>query len=183
MTYKCPVCHMEFEDKHIVHVNDFEPFTAVNVIEGLTAYAAYGVDKQLTCHDGKWVHITFPDGEHRLIEMVKYDPDHLEAVHEHNAHFTQPCQHEGCTNTDTTPCYINWIDEEPEGYYCDEHIAEEGFCQMCGLFAAGTEHFDFIHPGYCDACWDQLKSESEFDDYDEYEEEDADFYSYGDDFN
>lgn len=173
MTYQCPVCHMEFEEKHIVHVNDFEPFTAVNVMEGLLAYSAYSVEKQLTCHVGKWVHITFPNGEARLIKMVKFDPDHLTALHQQQAENPLPCQHEGCTSTDTIPCYINWIDEEPEGYYCSEHAADEGFCCMCGLFAAGTEHFDFIHPGYCDSCWEAL--ESEMGDYDEYEDEYQDY--------
>jgi len=109
----------------------------------------------------------------------------------------KPCDHEGCEDTDTTPCvYIVykynvsvlnilfhhglktawrfWRDgyvEVLDGYYCAEHAYLEGFCWTCGNFYAGaSEHFDFQINGQwlCDACWENFKSEFGEDDEDDY---------------
>lgn len=74
---------------------------------------------------------------------------------------TEPhvCEHEDCESLDTMPVFMG-PDDEPDGYYCGEHVAEAGFCRGCGQFCAGIESFDFgPFPGYCDNCADELRHE------------------------
>jgi hypothetical protein len=61
-------------------------------------------------------------------------------------------------------------DERPHEYLCTEHAVEQGYCAYCGDFAAGTNGFDYIHPGACDKCHDEISSE--IDDLDELGSED-----------
>jgi len=81
------------------------------------------------------------------------------------------CQHDGCWKRDAVPCFLPDYDE-PEGddgkpsyYYCFKHAPQEGFCYICRQFWAGIESFDFIHPGLCDNCNEQI--EHDFDDGDD----------------
>jgi hypothetical protein len=62
------------------------------------------------------------------------------------------------------PCYLLPLDEEPNNYYCLEHAEENGYCRECGLFAAGTEGFDFLHRGVCDGCHEELLAEMALED-------------------
>lgn len=42
---------------------------------------------------------------------------------------------------------------------CPTCLEEDGsFCLCCGQFCAGLHSFDFIHPGYCNNCWDEIES-------------------------
>lgn len=48
---------------------------------------------------------------------------------------------------------------------CPTCLKQDGsFCLCCGQFCAGLESFDFIHPGYCDTCWDGVESNNWDDD-------------------
>lgn len=73
---------------------------------------------------------------------------------------THICEHEGCESTDTIRCINLYHPDDPENWYCPEHAAEEGFCSCCGIFSAGIESFDFIHPGLCDNCYDQIEADN-----------------------
>lgn len=55
---------------------------------------------------------------------------------------------------------------------CPDCLKADGsFCFGCGEFCAGITSFDFIHPGYCDNCWDEIQSEAGWD-----EEDDGTYY-------
>lgn len=104
----------------------------------------------------------------------------------HKFHF---CSHAGCYKhgEDVIECYLPdyEVDEEgfrtnnePDYYYCWEHADTHGFCKMCGEFWAGIESFEFIHPGFCDNCDDEMErdfdrgfdDEDYFDDFDDAEQ-------------
>lgn len=51
------------------------------------------------------------------------------------------------------------------------HAAEKGYCCCCGQFCAGSTSFDFTHPGYCDNCYEEVRSDYE-------DEDDEDFFDY-----
>ena len=68
---KCPICKKEIPIEKVFEFHGtLEPFTAIYPLEGLMAYSAYSVEKELL-HETKgnpnYVHIRFPDGEERLI--------------------------------------------------------------------------------------------------------------------
>ena len=74
---------------------------------------------------------------------------------------TEPhvCDEKGCTSTDTMPVWLEPGDE-PDGYYCGEHIEQAGFCKGCGQFSAGIESFSFgDFPGFCDNCAEEIRYE------------------------
>jgi hypothetical protein len=78
---------------------------------------------------------------------------------------------EKCGYTDSLKCYIDmpWGDPEPEPdeILCGKHAAEAGYCCCCGMFCAGLDSFEFRHPGYCDNCYDEVRSNFDDDDDDE----------------
>ena len=41
---------------------------------------------------------------------------------------------------------------DPDEILCSEHANKRGYCRGCGEFWAGTNGFDFIHPGLCEFC-------------------------------
>lgn len=101
----------------------------------------------------------------------------------HKFHF---CSHAGCYKhgEDVIECYLPdyEVDEEgfrtnnePDYYYCWEHADTHGFCKMCGEFWAGIESFEFIHPGFCDNCDDEMERDfdRDFDDEDYFDDFDA----------
>lgn len=56
---------------------------------------------------------------------------------------------------------------------CPDCLKADGsYCLSCGCFCSGIESFDFIHPGYCDNCWDEIEAETWRDD-DEYDSDDV----------
>jgi len=63
--------------------------------------------------------------------------------------------------------------EDQVEYLCAKHAEEAGYCMGCGEFIAGTG-MEFRNNGYCDNCWDEIRSSEA--DYDE-----EDFYSDFDD--
>lgn len=67
------------------------------------------------------------------------------------------CKHPGCHKAGF-PCLLV-PGQRPHEYLCTEHAIEQGYCAYCGDFAAGTSGFDFVHPGTCDACNGEIKSE------------------------
>lgn len=57
-----------------------------------------------------------------------------------------------------TECTYPINDEAPN--LCPDCLKKDGsFCLSCGMFCSGLESFDFIHPGYCDNCWDEIESD------------------------
>jgi len=70
---RCPICGKTVKKIFMVY-GTLEPFTAIDPLEGLQAYAPYSVEKELL-HETKGnpniVHIKFLDGEERLIIHIK----------------------------------------------------------------------------------------------------------------
>jgi hypothetical protein len=82
----------------------------------------------------------------------------------------QPCQEEGCEKPGE-PCWIE-SPNEPDEWYCAEHMFKNGFCIGCNQFYAGIESFDF-GPGWCSNCASEFEEE-------EYDDDDLDFgFDYG----
>jgi hypothetical protein len=81
---------------------------------------------------------------------------------------------EVCGYDDSIKCYLDppHENEQPNQILCGEHAAKEGYCCCCGLFCAGMTSFDFTHPGYCDNCYDEVRSNEDDD------EEDRGFFDY-----
>lgn len=85
------------------------------------------------------------------------------------------CMENGCWKRHATACFLpdydnlNDDDGKPDYYYCGKH-ASRFFCRICGQFWAGIESFDFMHPGLCDNCYDQIAHD--FDDGDDHSDED-----------
>ena len=70
------------------------------------------------------------------------------------------CERVGCKEQGE-PCYLDDTGV-PSNYYCDKHMADEGFCRGCRLFWGGVESFEFSHAyggyeGYCENCSDQIQ--------------------------
>ena len=80
---------------------------------------------------------------------------------------THICQHENCSQK-AMECTLSDGDGTVE-YYCPVHAAENGYCTGCGQFCGGTNSFEFVHPGWCDNCHDEIVSE-------EADEQDGDEY-------
>jgi len=72
------------------------------------------------------------------------------------SHDRPKCFMPGCDKAGY-PCFIN--SEKASEYLCAAHQIVRGFCSCCGNFSAGQDGFDFVHPGLCDICHDQIKSE------------------------
>jgi hypothetical protein len=174
--HACPSCGKTFDDLHVVPSNSLEPYTSVDPMKGIMAYGILGTPSEIVCQADEWLHLHFPHiPEDRLIQMVIFDQQRLVDRHQYHANNSQPCETEGC-DKEGNPCYMYGTDEEPNGWYCDDHQVKAGFCPGCGLFAAGTEAFDF--QGLCASClelsiindddWD----EDDFDDDEFYDEDD-----------
>jgi hypothetical protein len=74
----------------------------------------------------------------------------------------------------TTTCSFPSGDNDIE--LCPTCLKEDGnFCLSCGAFCSGLQSFDFIHPGYCDTCWDEI--ESDYNDDEEEEGNDPNWYA------
>jgi hypothetical protein len=60
---------------------------------------------------------------------------------------------------------------------CPQCLKDDGsFCLSCGQFCSGIESFDFIHPGYCDTCWDEIESETGWgEEENEWDDDDEEF--------
>lgn len=72
------------------------------------------------------------------------------------------CKHPGCDATGFECCVLTGTDDDPPvEYYCTDHAMQHGFCTVCGVFSAGMETFEFIHPGVCDTCDDELRAEND----------------------
>ena|ERR1043165_3175857 len=65
---------------------------------------------------------------------------------------------------------------------CPQCLKDDGsFCLSCGQFCAGMTNFDFIHPGYCDNCWDEIEQDDFWGDEDnEWGEDDEYGHAYDD---
>lgn len=72
----------------------------------------------------------------------------------------QKCEHEGCTS-EAIACQLDddFFDDKVSEWLCPEHAHEAGYCMVCGRFWGGIESFDFLHPGYCDNCWDEIQAD------------------------
>jgi hypothetical protein len=169
--FLCPKCGKQFDELKTVHSSSLEPFTAtsVHVMEGLDAWGIYDAEKAIICHEDNFVHFVFlGDGEERLVQMVAPNFKEIETAREQAAQIQKNCEHEGCEKQGE-PCYINQHDLEPNGYYCDDHKREAGFCPGCNLFWMGWESFDFSPTGLCELCADELADE--LDDFEEAEDD------------
>ena len=62
-------------------------------------------------------------------------------------------------------CYLPVYDEaDPQlcvARLCADCCRKQGFCRFCGEFAGGIESFEFWHPGICDYCDHQMRTEME----------------------
>ncbi len=73
------------------------------------------------------------------------------------------CENEGCSHYATVKCELDYQDEKTDEWkvqtewLCCDHANEEGYCMGCGTFIAGTG-MEFTNNGYCDNCWDEIKS-------------------------
>lgn len=160
MQHHCPVCAKQFEELHIVHTSNLEPFTAVpyDWMGGLMAYSMYGVQKQILCQTKTHLHLLFQGGEERLVEMRIFDEERY--IVARNPEHPEPCEVQGCEEREGIPCFLQQDMYAPHAWYCAEHAPKEGFCAWCGHFAAGTEAFDFGRPrGLCGSCQEVYKSE------------------------
>jgi hypothetical protein len=85
------------------------------------------------------------------------------------------CSYPGCWKRGSE-CYLpdNYDWDRPSEYMCDDHKGLF-YCLSCGQFWAGIESFDFIHPGYCDNCWDEIRYDYD-DDYDDVRDYDDEVY-------
>ena len=89
------------------------------------------------------------------------------------------CEEKDCNKSGDRllTCTVDYTDDSGDWQtdvflYCADHAVENGFCCGCGIFCAGIESFDFIHPGLCDNCYDEVKA----NEYIEHEAEDSFFY-------
>lgn len=172
-TYTCPECGKAFEELHIVPSNSLEPYTSVDPMKGIQAYGILGTPSEIVCQSAEWLHLHFPHiPEDRLIQMVIFDQQRLADRRQHHANYPQRCDEKDCAQ-EGLPCYMYWTDEEPNGWYCTEHQIKAGFCPGCGLFAAGTEAFDF--DGLCATCLEQSHADAESWDEDDLYDDDDDF--------
>lgn len=81
---------------------------------------------------------------------------------------TKKCDECGKDSQYITECTYPINDEITN--LCPQCLKDDGsFCLSCGMFCAGLESFDFVHPGYCDNCWDEIRTEN--DDWENDEEE------------
>lgn len=75
---------------------------------------------------------------------------------------------EKCSLPDAIPCFlITSKNNEPDEYLCSSCAEKEGYCSLCGWFSAGLDGFDFLHPGLCNNCHEQI--------YDDYYDPEMDF--------
>ena len=54
-------------------------------------------------------------------------------------------------------------DRFPDELLCPDCCRKGGcYCVSCGEFWGGIESFDFIHPGICDHCHDQIRADMDY---------------------
>jgi len=90
------------------------------------------------------------------------------------------CENEGCSHKGFH-CYLSgdWdeklqdFEEDHIEYLCPKHAEEQGYCMGCGTFIAGTG-MEFRNNGYCDNCWDEIKS-SEIEDEEDFPDGSLDY--------
>lgn len=81
------------------------------------------------------------------------------------------CENEECSHKGFA-CWLPGDYNEDKGefeedsieYLCAEHAKEQGYCIGCGEFIAGTG-MEFRNNGFCDNCYDEIRSDS--DDWDD----------------
>lgn len=61
-------------------------------------------------------------------------------------------------------------ERKPDDVLCYECAPKLGYCYSCGDFFGGISSFEFLHPGICDNCEDERRS-----DMDDYPDEDSDY--------
>lgn len=82
-------------------------------------------------------------------------------------------QHDACDDcgkrTDgLMTCYFAHDDSTTK--LCPDCIKDSGFCLRCGHYCAGMQSFDFSDmPGYCSDCRDEIQSEFEDDEEENYD--------------
>lgn len=176
MNKLCSICMRFVEETFTVHNNNLEPFTSIDPMEGLVAWGGYGVARTLLCVGKDFVHFKFDhDGGEHLVFMKEYNPKALQALYDDWQDHPEPCQHEDCFEPGIA-CRFAWELEAVEEWLCHEHAPAEGYCSNCGVYSAGTEGFDFEHPGWCNDCYAALQDE--LDDEDDWEDEGYDDFSY-----
>lgn len=78
-----------------------------------------------------------------------------------------PCQERGCERDPIECRVIDLLTGEPAlvEHYCPDHAERHGYCRMCGDFSAGDEGYEFLHPGRCRECEEEVRQEQrEWDD-------------------
>lgn len=89
-------------------------------------------------------------------------------------YFVQRLKCQQCGEDNATACYLPEPysrDRMPDEMLCAVHAGRAGYCRSCGDFWGGIESFEFLHPGLCDNCDDQIRADFGTDDREHYEEE------------
>ena len=82
------------------------------------------------------------------------------------------CEDEGCSHKGFA-CRLpgDWneekqlFEEDQIEYLCWEHANKEGYCTGCGEFIAGTG-MAFRNNGLCDNCYDEIRTDTDDENYD-----------------
>jgi len=89
------------------------------------------------------------------------------------------CEDEGCFHFATIECELDYQDEITNEWkvqaewLCSTHAEEQGYCMGCGTFIAGTG-MEFTNNGYCDNCYDEIKS-NDFEDEEDFSDGSLDY--------
>jgi hypothetical protein len=96
------------------------------------------------------------------------------------ARYYDTCQRCGAIKNGTVNCYLpeparfqgteyHWVERTPDERLCCDCAPMLGYCRSCGEFWGGVESFEFLHPGLCDHCYDEIRQDMyEFEPEDEY---------------
>lgn len=173
MSTECPMCHKQVEESFRVWSD--KPFTAKMPLPGLAAWGGAEVLRTILCQSDRFVHFAFDhSGDEHLVEMVPDYPEEAANIRAHYERQSHQCEHDGCQKKGW-PGWSLWGDEEPIGWYCDEHAYRHGFCPSCHYFYAGNEEFDFGDLELCGDCAGEMRRVlGEFDDVDDWDDWDED---------
>lgn len=161
----CPLCGKEAE---YVEFTCNGPFTAPAELcyAGLEVWGMYSVPKEIICQSADYVHFVFPDGQERLVKMLPFHRDDFEAKAQAAYELTRTCEYPDCLRQGYS-CFSLFQPLDPIGFFCYDHMSENGVCSGCRLMLAGFEDFDFSPDGLCAGCRED--DSADFDDEEEWE--------------
>lgn len=159
----CPECgkvveYIEFECD--------EPYTAPAELrfKALDVWGMYDTPKQTICENSEFVHFSFANGHERLVKMIGFNREEYERKMIDIRETRKPCEQEKCREWGY-PIFSAFEPDNPLGYYCEDHMRENGACPGCHQYLAGFESFEFSESEYCGDCEDAIRDEIDDDDY------------------